>query len=60
MARALPAVTTVGVRSRGASANPRPFPVFPDLVLWSSTWRALGNTYVVVAESHGPKAASER
>lgn len=41
MARALPTVTSVGTRSRGASANPRPFPVLPDLVLWSSTWRAL-------------------
>lgn len=41
MARALPNVTTVGARSRGASANPRPFAVLPDLVLWSSTWRAL-------------------
>lgn len=41
MARALPTVTTVGDRSRGASANPRPFAVTPDLTLWSSTWRTL-------------------
>jgi C-terminal processing protease CtpA/Prc len=39
MARALPTVTTYGVRSRGASANPRPLAVLPDLTLWSSTWR---------------------
>ena len=41
MARALPTVTTVGDWSRGASGNPRPLDIFPDLVLWSSTWRTL-------------------
>lgn len=39
MARALPTVTTVGARSRGASGNPRPFAVLPGLTLHASTWR---------------------
>jgi hypothetical protein len=39
MARALPTVTTVGARSRGASGNPKAFTVLPDLVLHASTWR---------------------
>lgn len=41
MARALPNVTTVGRRSRGATGNPRPWAVLPGIVLRSSTWRTL-------------------
>ena len=39
MARALPTVTTVGDRSRGACGVPRSLTVLPDLTLWSSTTR---------------------
>ncbi|MFQ5844174.1 MAG: S41 family peptidase [Planctomycetota bacterium] len=41
MARVLPTVTTVGLPSRGASGNPRPFPLLPHVQVWSSTWRSL-------------------
>jgi C-terminal processing protease CtpA/Prc len=41
MARSLPTVTTFGERSRGASANPKGFPLAPDVTLWASTWQAL-------------------
>lgn len=41
MMRALPGVTTVGLASRGASANPQPFEVVPGLTMHASTWRNL-------------------
>jgi C-terminal processing protease CtpA/Prc len=34
-------VRTVGLPSRGASGNPKPFQLLPDLVVYSSTWRSL-------------------
>ncbi len=40
MAKALPRVTTMGRTSFGASANPQPFQLLPDLTVWSSSWRA--------------------
>jgi len=40
MAKALPRVTTMGRASFGASANPRPFQLLPELTVWASTWRA--------------------
>ena len=41
MMTALDHVTTVGLPSRGASANPQPFPLLPGFTVWSSTWRSL-------------------
>jgi len=41
MMKALKHVTTVGLRSRGASGNPRPFPLMPGYAVWIPTWRAL-------------------
>ncbi len=41
MARALDNVTTVGLPSRGASANPAPFELLPGVRVWLSRWRSL-------------------
>jgi hypothetical protein len=42
MGKALPRVTVVGQPSRGASANPGAFAVFPNLTVWTSRWQSLG------------------
>lgn len=34
-------VTTVGLPTAGASGNPKPFPLFRDLTVWTSTWRSM-------------------
>ena len=35
---------TVGMRTRGASANPRPFPLIDGVEAWTSTWRQMDLT----------------
>jgi C-terminal processing protease CtpA/Prc len=40
MANALPNVTTVGLPSRGASANPAPFELLPGVTVTVSRWRS--------------------
>ncbi len=41
MAGALDNVTTVGLRSRGATGNPQPFELFPGVKVWVPTQRGL-------------------
>jgi hypothetical protein len=40
MMRTLERVRTLGLPSRGASGNPRPFPLLPDTKVWIPTWRS--------------------
>jgi len=41
MMKSIPRVVTMGLPSRGASGNPRPFPVYPALRVWAPVWRSL-------------------